>query len=263
MSPVEGLDECQTLLEGAMGRIIVQMGNIRGFWSHVKSVTLDSQPVVIETARRALRWALADPQGDLYITDRVGLQAYVSNTGNFTDYANERVHAFTDMLDRAAIVFVHSVVDDVLQTTLRAVAEGNYNAFGEKINPRQVAFCDITRLKSVIAIGRELARAYVDSLEFKSIVKKAEILTSVCGSQLKGLPDDYLTYDKHALEDLNAIRIGIVHKGKGVPEDSEVGSMMDSAISIMLHFIAIAAIACEVTIDLRASVQGATGKIVQ
>jgi hypothetical protein len=115
--------------------------------------------------------------------------------------------------------------------------------------------------RTVYSIGSDLVSNYSASFEFMSVMDKADSLTAGCRKLKKELPEEYFSYDSSALATLDSVRIGIVHKGQGIPGVMNVGDAIEKATNIMLHFVALVSTACEIPIDIAKAVAGGSSGV--
>ncbi len=115
------------------------------------------------------------------------------------------------VVDAAAIVFAHSVLDATIHRLCCATAEFGPGEWADEIEQKQISFHEM-RSAPIEEIQKNLIRTYLEKLERESLLRKCDVLLRVLKPRsTRGVLTGF-RYSRPRLAELDKLRHDAVHK---------------------------------------------------
>ena len=138
-------------------------------------------------------------------------------------------------VDAAALVFAHSMAEELLMDLCQILAEIDPEPWKQKVENRKVFFKDV-RTRSERDISIELVEAYLAELRKESIVKKTDVLLSILqpGDISTVIPD--FQFNRDALNTVDELRHECAHREirKKMPDIQDNLSLLGNVVRLFI-----------------------------
>lgn len=152
--------------------------------------------------------------------------------------------------DAAALVFAHSILDDVATQCCRIAARIAPDQWEPSVSERKLTLSDLKGFGSYNAALRHLVERYLADLEGKSVVTRIRILNQRCqpaAHDFPGLPDFNL--DLERIESLDRRRQDVIHRVRLRESLADVDSDITYLHNTCHYLMALVSFRYGVTVD--------------
>lgn len=146
-------------------------------------------------------------------------------------YLSSKISLYSFGIDAATIIFAHTIIDSLAWQLCSITALDSPGAWEQYIENKQVVYSDLKKM-TVQEILKEKVDGYIQNLEKESLLKKLEVLHSVCRPP-KNFQKGGYSYDPERIFRFDKIRHALVH-GRGV-SSLTVGAFSEGAILFYLQ----------------------------
>ncbi len=138
-------------------------------------------------------------------------------------------------VEAAALVFTHSMAEELLMDLCRILAEVDRAPWEQKVENRKVTLHDL-RERGQEEMSRELVEGYLTELSKESIVKKADALLSVLQPDDIGSIIPGLQFDRESLEEVDTLRHECAHREikKEIPDLQGNIALLENVVRLFI-----------------------------
>jgi hypothetical protein len=203
-------------------------------WMASQSTIASFRETVVEGVRRSadtiarqagdfVQWVITTKEMDHIFLDKEAFFNKLSPEKLVDRMTTQAIESAQNSIDAASIVFAHSVLDGVVFDYCRVVAFAAPEDWEDKIKDKNVALREVKE-SSYDALFQAKLDKYLTEIEKDSLKTKIELLLSRCKPPEKFNPIDDYKFDIVRIEDLDRLRIEIIHGealGKEVKDASK------------------------------------------
>lgn len=205
------MESAESIFSKVMQRSLLSFNAIFTFRQTAQISLSYAEPRLSMVERHYAENILKTPYGNRFFTDKNkflklvgGFEAYVESS------AKNRASQFTNMVEAASLIYAHSILDAITYDLFVVSSLLSPSSWRTYVERKKVVFSDVLS-KSAQQIEREMVSSCVASLERESLLKKIEILHSICKPPKMFSPIHEYTFDPERLKRLDDLRHEIVH----------------------------------------------------
>jgi hypothetical protein len=158
-------------------------------------------------------FASAEEYAQVFNVDRQKL----AEAGLFKNIAKgmteQAVATFESASDAASLIFAHSVLDSAVWDWCRVCALAAPEDFEPYVAEKKVALSEVQGATSFAELRDAAINSYLDKLERESLIKKLDLIFSLCRRPPDFIGVEKYRYDRERIVSLDNLRHDYVHRG--------------------------------------------------
>jgi hypothetical protein len=158
-----------------------------------------------------VRAILTDPEFDRFFLDREkAVEFFGGPEALRASFTQNKISTLRRIVDIASIVLVHSALDAAITDLCRLTALLGPSDWEPLLERQQVPLAD-ARSEPYAALLKAKLAAHLDALERDSLLKRSDVLFTVCRPPVHYTPLNGYSWDREELERLDQLRHDLVH----------------------------------------------------
>lgn len=195
-----------------VGRGIGQIGSFRYYALAALDVIT---PAILEDAATQLRsWEITGKLDSWFHGGRPSREAAMAEKGGLWGTAQEmtvrNVADFRRVVDAACLVLAHAMIDAAAYDCCRIVSNVSPKALERFVDEKQVPL-KVAREGAYEELLANALQKFLGQLEKDSLLRKLDILHTVCKPDAGQVLVDGFTYDRERIEKLDSLRHDVAH----------------------------------------------------
>lgn len=166
---------------------------------------------ILDEARQMTISIFTDPEYDDVFKDKEG---FIESAGGVetlaTDRASQQQEVFRRAIDAASLVFAHSILDNVAYEFCRIAVQLEPSYYEDRLGERKIKLKDLKDSSYDDTLHAKIEGA-LKELEKESLLKKTDVLLSICQPDDEFAPITDYKFDRDRLEELDQTRHRVVH----------------------------------------------------
>jgi hypothetical protein len=171
-------------------------------------------PTIAARERMFTEDMLSNPEHDKLFKDKAGFIEIIESMGGIEKVAEfgpkQKIAQFEAAIDASSLVFAHSIVDSNAYDYCLVTSMLEPQSWESLIDKKKIQLSEIKEQSYSEILSREVSK-FILSLERESLLKKVDLLFSICKPPRDFAPINDFQYDRARLEELDKLRHEIVH----------------------------------------------------